>query len=266
MSHYDSHPAGNFCWIELATSDVAAARSFYSQIFGWNCEEVPAGHMMYTLGKLDGREAAGIYELLPQMRADNVPPHWMPYVSVANADQAAATATAAGGKACWGPSDVMDVARMGTILDPQGAVFAIWQPIQSHGVRILGVHGTMTWCELMTTDTEAAKTFYGRVFGWTNTVMPMPTGEYTVFVNGPKPIGGTLKLGPEHGGAPPNWLIYFHVDDCDAAVSKAVSLGGKALTQPMDIPGAGRLCVLSDPQGAVFAVIKPASFAANERE
>ncbi len=257
MSHYESHPPGNFCWIELATSDVAGAREFYSKIFGWDCLEVPAGHITYNLAKLEGREAAGIYELLPEMREQKIPPHWLPHVAVSNADQTAAAATAAGGKSCWGPADIMDVARMATIIDPQGAVFAIWQANRSHGVRILGVHGTMTWCELMTTDTEAAKAFYAKIFGWTNSVMPMPTGEYTIFVNGPKPIGGTLKLGPEHGGAPPNWLTYFHVDDCDATVAKAESLGAKALTPAMDIPGAGRFCVLSDPQGAVFAVIKP---------
>jgi predicted enzyme related to lactoylglutathione lyase len=256
MSLYDSHPAGNFCWVELGTNDVAGAKSFYSQIFGWDYQDVPADNTPYTLAKLQGRDAAGMYTLGPDKLTQGVPPHWLSYVCVQSAEETTKKAVGLGGKALMDPFDVMDIGRMTVLRDPQGAVLAMWQPVKHHGVGILGVHGTMTWCELYTTDPAAAKSFYTGAFGWTTSGMPMPDGEYTLFVNGEKPVGGTVKIGPELKDVPPNWLLYFHVDDCDGTVGKALGLGARLKMPPMDVPNVGRMCVLADPQGAVFAVIK----------
>jgi predicted enzyme related to lactoylglutathione lyase len=81
--------------------------------------------------------------------------------------------------------------------------------------------------------------------------------EYTMFTNdGDRPSGGMLQITPDMGPIPPNWLIYFAVDDCDATVKKATELGGNIIAPPTDIPTIGRFAVLTDPQGAVFATIK----------
>jgi predicted enzyme related to lactoylglutathione lyase len=65
-----------------------------------------------------------------------------------------------------------------------------------------------------------------------------------------------IKIDKSWGDVPPNWLVYFAVNDCDGCVDLARSMGGQVLYGPMDIPGVWRMAVMMDPQGAVFAVIK----------
>lgn len=116
-------------------------------------------------------------------------------------------------------------------------------------------HGAFSWCELMTGDVAAAKSFYSKLFGWTTQDMPMEGMTYTVVSAGGKEVGGMMKTPPEAGGMPPAWGAYVTVDDVDATARKARELGGKVLVEPQDIPKVGRFCVLQDPQGAVISAI-----------
>jgi uncharacterized protein len=117
-------------------------------------------------------------------------------------------------------------------------------------------HGAFSWCELMTSDPEAAKRFYGTLFGWTLEDMDMGRGTYTVVKAGGAGIGGIMKPRPERApDAPPHWGTYVTVEDVDATVRKAEALGAKTLVPPTDIPKVGRFCMLQDPQGAVIAAI-----------
>jgi predicted enzyme related to lactoylglutathione lyase len=79
---------------------------------------------------------------------------------------------------------------------------------------------------------------------------------YTVFMNDERPAGGMMRIDETCADVPPNWLVYFAVNDCDASAAKAQSIGGETLIAPMDVTGVGRFAVLKDPQGAVFAIIK----------
>ncbi len=121
--------------------------------------------------------------------------------------------------------------------------------------------GRFVWYELMTTDTEAAKTFYGKVVGWGAQSAPAPNTAYTLFTAGAMPVGG-LMAQPEESrkmGAPPSWLGYVAVDDVDATAERVRQLGGKVYVAPTDIPTVGRFAVTADPQGAAFALFKPGS-------
>jgi hypothetical protein len=121
------------------------------------------------------------------------------------------------------------------------------------------LHGRFVWSELMTTDTKAAEDFYRGVVGWTTEPFPGSDMRYTVWKAGDKAIGGLMELPAEAraGGAPPNWMIYVGVHDADASAAKARSLGGKVEVPPTEVPRAGRFAVLSDPQGAHFAILEP---------
>jgi predicted enzyme related to lactoylglutathione lyase len=77
-----------------------------------------------------------------------------------------------------------------------------------------------------------------------------------MFVNDARPAAGMFKNTPEMGNLPPHWLVYFAVDDCDAMVQKATGLGANVMKPADDIPGIGRFAILTDPQGAAFAIIK----------
>ncbi|HEX4741830.1 MAG TPA: VOC family protein [Caulobacteraceae bacterium] len=120
-------------------------------------------------------------------------------------------------------------------------------------------HGRFIWYELMTPDLEAAKSFYSKVVGWTAQDMPMADGAYTVLEAAGAGVGGAMVLSAEHKaqGVPPNWTGYICVDDCDAAAEKAKALGGNVMRPPTDIPGIGRFAIITDPHGAVTAIMKP---------
>lgn len=120
-------------------------------------------------------------------------------------------------------------------------------------------HGRFIWYELMTPDVAGAKAFYGDVVGWTATEMPAGDMAYWVLEADGRGVGGVMELGDEHraAGIPPNWTAYVAVDDADAAVEKVKSLGGSVMREPQDIPGVGRFAIVSDPSGAVIAVMKP---------
>jgi predicted enzyme related to lactoylglutathione lyase len=257
MTEVTRHEPGAFCWAELATSDSGAAKKFYTALFGWGYEDMPAGpDMIYTTLKKGDKRAAALYAQGPDQKG--VPPHWNTYVSVASADQTAGKAKELGGKVLMEPFDVMDFGRMAIVEDQQGARICIWEPKTHIGVGVINEPGALCWAELDTTDTESARRFYTRLFGWGAKVGGEAANqtEYTEWQLGGTSIGGLMKIPKEWGQVPPNWLIYFAVADVDAAAKKAGDLGASAIVPPHDIPGAGRFAVLSDPQGAAFAIYK----------
>ncbi|OEU53270.1 MAG: glyoxalase [Desulfobacterales bacterium S3730MH5] len=116
-------------------------------------------------------------------------------------------------------------------------------------------HGTFSWCELMTTDVDASKEFYTKVFGWVTEDMSTGGMAYTVVKAAGKEVGGIMSMPPEAKGVPPNWGTYVTVDDVDSTAKLAEDLGAKILVGPRDIPDVGRFCVIEDPQGAVISAI-----------
>ena len=121
------------------------------------------------------------------------------------------------------------------------------------------IRGSFVWHELMSTEPVAGQEFYKALVGWDTMVMPMGEAAYTMFTAGGAPAAGVREL-PEEAkamGAPPHWLQYVGVEDADATAAKAKALGGQVYVEPMDIPTVGRMAVLADPQGAVFAVFTP---------
>lgn len=248
------HAPGSFCWMELATTDGPAAKNFYGELFGWDGQDIPIGPgMVYTMLAANGKGVGALYQKGEEMK--QVPTHWASYISVTSADETAAKAKALGGTVVQEPFDVMEHGRMAVIADPTGAHFCIWQPKLHKGMDVKGVTNSLCWNELLTNDTEKAKDFYTKLFGWQSKTDSGAT-PYTEWINGQDHIGGMMQILPHMGPMPPNWGIYVAVDDCDATAQKATSLGGRQYVPPTDIPNVGRFAVLSDPQGAVFNIIK----------
>jgi uncharacterized protein len=256
MPIVEKHSPGSFCWAELATTDPAAAKSFYSRLFKWGAEDQSMGEgMSYTVLQVQGQAAAGMYGLTPDMLARGVPPHWMVHFTVLDASQTAAKAKDLGGTIVAGPLDAHDIGRMAVIEDPTGAKFAVWQPLRHIGATIVNEIGTPAWPELATRDTGKAEAFYTKLLGWgvKKSSMPMP---YTEWQLGGQSIGGMMEMNGQWGQAPPHWMVYIMVADCDAAAERAVQLGGTLCVPPTDIPKVGRFSVLGDPQGAYFSIIQ----------
>jgi predicted enzyme related to lactoylglutathione lyase len=248
MTEITKYEAGMFCWIELATSDWNAARDYYTSLFGWTANPMPMGpdQPPYVMLEKNGKQVGALYE------NKKIPPNWLSYVNVESVDDTAKTAKDLGANLLQEPFDVMDVGRMAVMQDGQGARLAVWQARKSIGATVRDEPGTLCWNELMTSDAEAARKFYASLFDWKLKVSP----EYTEVHVGEKGVGGIMQISPEMHGMPSHWQPYIMVDDCDATVRKAQSLGTKELFGPFDAPNVGRLAILKDPQGATFAVIK----------
>lgn len=120
-------------------------------------------------------------------------------------------------------------------------------------------HGRFIWYELLTTDTEAAKRFYGDVVGWTYDEISGGGMTYVIAKAGDDGVGGMMLMPAEAKAqnVPPNWSGYVCVDDCDAAAEKVARLGGQVCRAPDDIPNVGRFAVVADPHGAVFEIMTP---------
>jgi predicted enzyme related to lactoylglutathione lyase len=80
---------------------------------------------------------------------------------------------------------------------------------------------------------------------------------YTIWMAGQTQIGGLMALPAEAGATPPHWLVYVGTPNVDATCSQAQGLGARVVKAPADIPNVGRFPVLSDPQGATFALFTP---------
>lgn len=115
--------------------------------------------------------------------------------------------------------------------------------------------GKIVWHDLMTTDTRAAISFYGRLIGWGT--MPFDKDpSYLMWTNHGEPLGGVVPLSEESRrmGTPPSWLMYVSVPSVEGTVQQARSMGARVLVGPDDIPDGGRFAIVADPQGAVFAI------------
>ncbi len=251
---------GSFCWIELATTDQAAAKHFYGSLFGWTANDVPIGPpgQFYTMFQLAGRQVAAGYTLRPDQLTRGVPPHWGLYILVESADATAERIAKAGGNVLMPPFDALDVGRMAVIKDPAGAAFSIWQAKKS-GEFVTAEPGALCWADLNSPDPVRATRFYTDVFGWNYTVDTHsdPPSGYLHIQNGSDFIGGVPPLRPESARIPPHWLSYFQVADCDSTAARAREMGAKFCLEPFTMENVGRFAILDDPQGAAFAIFQP---------
>jgi predicted enzyme related to lactoylglutathione lyase len=116
------------------------------------------------------------------------------------------------------------------------------------------INGAFSWNELMTSDVEGAKTFYGELLGWKMVEMAGCETGYTMAKAGDKEIAGIMATPPDNP-MPPTWGAYITVDDVDARAAQVEALGGRILLAAQDIPNVGRFVVIQDPQGAMVSLI-----------
>lgn len=257
MSVQTRYEPGTPCWIDLGTPDQDAAGEFYGALFGWELQEDENAEQTggYRTAQLGGKAVGGVMKLMQEGQ----PPAWMTYISVEDADSIASRVSEAGGSVLVEPMSVLDYGRMAVLADPTGAVFGVWQPGRNIGSDVIREAGAVAWNELNTRDPEAARSFYGDVFGWTFEEEEFENaGTYTTIRMGEDTVGGLLDITervPEE--VPNHWLVYFAVDDADATLATAKDRGGTVAFGPMDIPRVGRIAVVQDPFGAAFAVIRP---------
>ncbi|RUM95309.1 VOC family protein [Pseudaminobacter arsenicus] len=121
----------------------------------------------------------------------------------------------------------------------------------------MSYHGNPCWYELDTSDLKGAGDFYSGILGWQVADSGMEGFEYHLAKSDGDMVAGMMSNVDQQGNPPPNWLIYFALDDCDKTAADIKAAGGKVYKEPADIPGTGRFAVVTDPQGAVFGLLQP---------
>jgi predicted enzyme related to lactoylglutathione lyase len=252
---------GTPCWYELSTARgaLAAAEAFYGAVLGWTVRDAGMEGFDYRLASADGDLVAGLMEMPPDV--GGMPPFWMIYFAVDDADRAAADIGAAGGTVHREPADIPGTGRFAVVADPQGAAFGVLQPepMQGGGAgnafdQAKAGHGN--WNELMSSDPAAALRFYTGLFGWrkSQSVDMGEIGVYQLFSHDGTDIGGMMGLGKS---PVPTWLPYFGTNGVIETIGRIEAGGGRVESGPTEVPGGVFMAVAQDPQGAWFAVLGP---------
>jgi len=254
MPERTSYAPGTPCWVDIGT-DLDGAKPFYTELFGWTAMD--AGPAEETGGYgffMKGDKMVAGYG--PQMNPG--PPAWATYIAVTDADATSKKIEAAGGTLVMPAMDVMGAGRMAVFQDSAGGFCSIWQPGEHKGAQLANEPGAFSWNELNSRDVDASIAFYESVFGWTHDTHTMegPIASYTEWKLDGQTIGGMLPMPPMvPAEVPQYWLVYFAVEDVDEALAKAQELGAAMFVPPMQVD-AGRFSVISDPQGAMLAIIQ----------
>lgn len=244
------------CWIDLMTSDIAKARQFYGDLFGWEYEtgdEEKYGG--YTTARKNGKTVAGLMQKDEDQAG--MPDVWSTYLRSDDAEATAAAVTANGGQVYMPPMDVPEQGHMAIFGDASGAAIGIWQPREMKGFELVAEPGAAAWHELHTKDYDAAVKFYQDVFAWETDVMSdTPEFRYTTLGAGDSAKAGILDAsGYLPAEVPSSWHTYFAVESTDASVEKAVAMGATLIDPAEDTPY-GRLATLTDPTGAMFKIMQ----------
>jgi uncharacterized protein len=254
---------GDFVWYELLTSDVAAAKAFYGAILPWTFADSGHAAMEYTLVSSPDSEVAGVMAITPEMAQGGARPAWVGYIAVDDADASVAAIAARGGSELMPAMDLEGVGRMAMVADPQGAVFYVMKDTSDRPSHAFAAEapqaGHCAWNELSTSDPEAAKRFYGELFGWAKDgdLDMGPLGKYEFL----KASGGRFVLGavmPKMPEMPVSaWTFYFRVPDIDRAAATIAEAGGTVTQAPMEIPGGEYALNALDQAGAAFGLVGP---------
>jgi predicted enzyme related to lactoylglutathione lyase len=277
MLERDGYLSGVPCWVDTSQPDPGAAVAFYGGLFGWDFEDAmsPGSAGTYLVARLRGGDVAAVGS-----QPEGGPPGavWNTYVWVESADDAASKVLDAGGRLVMEPFDVADACRMAVFTDPEGAAFRVWEAREHKGARVVNEPGSLNFNGLSTRDAEAAKSFYGSVFGWETLAleggaMAWTLAGYGDFLKQSDPelrermaeagvpegfedVIATLNpIADDQPDVPPHWSVTFAVDDADATAERAAELGGRVVVAPFDAPFV-RMTVITDPQGATFTASK----------
>jgi predicted enzyme related to lactoylglutathione lyase len=258
-----SYAEGTPSWIDLSTTDPAAAQTFYGELLGWDFEANPVpGGDEYIMASIGGKSAAGMMKQSPEQAEMGIPSNWNTYITVEDVAATVGKVEGAGGSVMVPPMQVMDSGDMAVVVDPTGAVVCLWQPNQHIGCEIVNEAGALIWNEMFNSDLASAKPFYEAVVGMGSMDMDMGEGNdpYTVFTVGEEQIAGAMPS--PMPDIPNHWAIYFGSDDVETSVTKATELGGTVMAPVMNTP-VGPIAGIADPMGATFFLMQPADAAAS---
>ncbi|MEU6179362.1 VOC family protein [Streptomyces coeruleorubidus] len=224
------------CWVDAQLADVEAGKRFYGELFGWTFED---WFGPFAQALKDGAPVAA----LVRKTDGRLPTVWTVYFATPDATALVRRIRAAGGQVVSPPVPAGELGVTALVTDPEGAVFALWQPDRHPGFGRRHEPGTFAWAELYARDTEAANAFYGDLF------------QEALFGPDAEPDFGRAPVSDVFSAEmPPHFLVHFAVEDVPAALEDVTRLGGRIQAPPFDT-SYGTVAVVTDNQGASFALL-----------
>jgi predicted enzyme related to lactoylglutathione lyase len=247
---------GKVIWHDLITEDLEGARRFYGELFGWTFENSSGARgENYMLARNNNVYVAGMVEI-DAANDGNKYSRWLPYISVADVDDAVTASVAAGGSVA-GEARNVNVGRVAAIVDPQGAVIGLAKSNigDPDDTTTAAEPGRPVWTELLANDPQAAATFYSGLANYETHTIPRRGGEYTILANGGIHRAGIFK-NPAEEKYTPVWITAFGVNDPATAAAKVASLGGTIILPVSPQLRDGTTAVVTDPSGAILVLQK----------
>ncbi len=235
---------GKFIWHDLVTPDVRTAGKFYEKLFGWKINY----RGQYAEIRNGGKLIAGISQVKPTHKKaqEGV---WLPTISVADPDAAAARVTANGGKILKGPLDMGQRGQTILISDSQRADLVLLKAKGGDPSDTQAAIGDWLWDEIWTNNPVATKKFYTSVFNY-NTASS--GRDYQIFKHQGKWRAGIRYLKDRKKQV--LWVPVVRVADPQALAQRAKKLGGVVWTHPDKSPTRGNTVLIADPTGALFLI------------
>ncbi|MEU6590113.1 VOC family protein [Streptomyces sp. NPDC046881] len=245
-------PEGTPCWADAMFSDVEGAKRFYGDVLGWTFGESSSAYGNYTQAYADGKAVAAVVPPMPGQEGQS---QWCLYFASPDAAATADRIRQNGGEVLMEPMQVGEFGTMCLAREPSGAVFGVWQAGTHEGFETTATPGAFCWAEVFTREPDQADAFLSAVFPYRMKEIEDDAVDFRMFDVGEDTVLGRMRMTDDFPPEVPSYInVYFAVDDCDAAVDRAVKLGGILRFGPMSSPF-GRFAALSDPQGANFSVI-----------
>ncbi len=247
---------GTIGWADVAVPDAIVGAAFYTALFGWEARTSGDGNVPYTMFAKDGKLVAGMGQLPDEQADAGQPAMWTPYVIVDDVAQTHRRAGELGATILMEPMEIADAGSMFFVIDPVGAVVGFWQSGTHDGAEVFNEIDTMVWNGLGCRDVDAAVAFYTELLGWGVAAHDMGGETFTTFLVGDRPNASVLDIsGTLPDDVPAHWMTWFRVADARDTASRASTLGGSVMREPEDGP-LGTTAVLTDPAGAVFAIVE----------
>lgn len=249
------HHVGKVIWADLATPDLAAAKRFYSGLFGWTFRDIHFGKTDYAVASLDGRPVGGLVER-PVPTGERKQPAWLTFIAVRDVDAAQRTALEHGAKLMTEARSYPQRGRQAVFSDPEGAVFAVLASSSGDPSDLLAEPGEWIWSSLLVRDPETEAAFYRTLFGYDVFDLPSDGSLKHQILSTDHYARASVNTLPDPSSGHPHWLNFVRVADTDNAAAKAVALGGRVLVEPHVDRHGGKLAVIADPAGAPFGLME----------
>jgi predicted enzyme related to lactoylglutathione lyase len=249
------HHVGKVIWADLATPDLAAAKRFYSGLFGWTFRDIHFGKTEYAVASLDGQPVGGLVQRAAPS-GELKQPAWLTFIAVRDVDAAQKIALAHGAKLMTEARSYAQRGRQAVFSDPEGAVFAVLASSSGDPGDYLASPGEWIWSSLIVHDPDTDAAFYQTLFGYDVFDLQTDDGLQHLILSSDDYARVSVNALPDASRRHPHWLNFLRVADATSATAKAVALGGRVLVEPHVDRHGGKLAVIADPAGAPFGLME----------